>query len=64
MYVGDSIAMMGVHQPQDELFSYKVNLDKRVRADHPLRRVGAIVDFNFIRAEVAATENDVPSILG
>jgi hypothetical protein len=25
--------MMGVHQPQAELFSYKVNLDKRVRAD-------------------------------
>ncbi len=26
--------MMGVHQPQVELFSYKVNLDKRARADH------------------------------
>ena len=47
--------MMGVHQPQEELFSYKVNLDKRVRADHPLRRVSAVVDFNFIRAEVALT---------
>lgn len=45
--------MMGVHQPQDELFSYKVNLDKRVRADHPLRRIAAAVDFTFIRAEVA-----------
>jgi transposase len=45
--------MMGVHQPQDELFSYKVNLDKRVRADHPLRRIDAIVDFTFIRGEVA-----------
>lgn len=45
--------MMGVHQPQVELFSYKVNLDKRVRADHPLRRVAAEVDFTFIRAEVA-----------
>ena len=47
--------MMGVHQPQEELFSYKVNLDKRVRADHSLRRVSAIVDFNFVRAEVAAS---------
>jgi len=45
--------MMGVHQPQVELFSYKVNLDKRVRADHPLRRVAAEIDFTFIRAEVA-----------
>lgn len=45
--------MMGVHQPQDELFSYKVNLEKRVRADHPLRRISAIVDFTFIRGEVA-----------
>lgn len=47
--------MMGVHQSQDELFSYKVNLEKRVRVDHPLRRVSALVDFTFIRAEVAAT---------
>ena len=47
--------MMGVHQPQAELFSYKVNLDKRVRADHPLRRIDALVDFSFVRAEVAAT---------
>jgi len=46
---------MGVHQPQVELFSYKVNLDKRVRAEHPLRRVAAEVDFTFVRAEVAAS---------
>jgi transposase len=44
--------MMGVHQPQVELFSYQVNLDKRVRADHPLRRVAQAVDFGFVRAEV------------
>jgi hypothetical protein len=30
-------------------------LDKRVRADRPLRRIGAIVDFTFIRAEVASS---------
>jgi transposase len=47
--------MMGVHQPQVELFSYQVNLDKRVRADHPLRRVAAEINFTFIRAEVAAS---------
>ncbi len=46
---------MGVHQGQTELFSYQVNLDKRVRADHPLRRIAAQVDFSFIRQEVAAS---------
>lgn len=46
--------MMGVHQSQAELFSYQVNLDKRVRPDHPLRRVAAQVDFSFIRAEVGS----------
>jgi transposase len=45
--------MMGIHQPQVELFSYQVNLDKRVRADHPLRRVAAQIDFSFVRTEVA-----------
>jgi transposase len=46
--------MMGIHQPQAELFSYQVNLDKRIRRDHPLRRVAQAVDFSFARAEVAA----------
>jgi transposase len=45
--------MMGVHQPQSELFSYQVNLEKRIRADHPLRQVAALIDFSFVRAEVA-----------
>jgi hypothetical protein len=43
--------MMGIHQPQPELFSYQVNLEKRVRPDHPLRRVAQAVDFTFVRAE-------------
>jgi transposase len=47
------ISMMGVHQPQTELFTYQVNLDQRVRPDHPLRRVAAQIDFSFVRAEVA-----------
>jgi transposase len=46
--------MMGINQPQVELFSYQVNLDKRIRADHPLRRIAAEIDFTFIRAEVTA----------
>lgn len=45
--------MMGIHQPQGELFSYQVNLEKRVRPDHPLRRVLEVVDFSFVRQEVA-----------
>jgi transposase len=50
--------MMGVRQPQNELFSYQVNLDKRVRADHPLRRVAQAVDFSFVRAEAAHSHGD------
>jgi len=44
---------MGLHQPQDSLFNYRVNLDQRIRADHPLRRVAQVLDFTFVRAEVA-----------
>jgi len=50
--------MMGVHQPSDELFSYQVNLARRVRADHPLRRVLQAVDFSFVRAEVSGMYGD------
>jgi transposase len=45
--------MMGRHEGQKELFSYEVNLDRRVRADHPLRAIQAAVDFSFVRQEVA-----------
>lgn len=45
--------MMGTHDPQKELFSYQVDLERRVRADHPLRAVRRAVDFSFVRAEVA-----------
>jgi transposase len=44
--------MMGTHQPQEELFNYQVNLDKRVRADHPLRRINTILDLSFVRPAV------------
>ncbi len=46
---------MGTHIPQKELFTYGVDLDRRVHADHPLRRVAAMVDFTFARAAVAHT---------
>jgi transposase len=47
--------MMGQQDGQKELFSYNVDLDRRVRADHPLRRVANLIDFTFARREVAHT---------
>jgi transposase len=44
--------MMGVKQPQKELFSYQVDLDRRVRQDHPLRKIRQAIDFSFVRQEV------------
>jgi transposase len=44
--------MMGKHEPQKEMFSYPVDLDKRVRSDPPWRRINEIVDWSFIRGEV------------
>lgn len=46
------MSMVGIHQPQPELFSYEVILEARVRADHPLRQVCRVVDFSFVRDEV------------
>ena len=46
---------MGTHEAQGELFSYGVDLERRVRTDHPLRRVQALIDFTFARAAVAHT---------
>jgi len=45
--------MMGQAKSEPQLFSYAVNLEKRVRPDHPLRRVAALIDFKFVREEVA-----------
>ena len=45
--------MMGHHPPpKDPLFSYKVQLEARVRKDHPLRKIAELVDFEFIYKEV------------
>jgi len=46
--------MMGSQQPQKELFSYQIDLDRRVRSENPLRRIREAIDFSFVRAEVAA----------
>jgi transposase len=45
--------MMGQHDGQKDMFSYQVDLDRRVRADHPLRAIRARSDFRFVRDEVA-----------
>lgn len=46
--------MMGQQKDQPGLFSYRINLDHRVRSDHPLRQVAETVDFRFAREEVAS----------
>lgn len=45
--------MMGSRVEQKELFNYAVDLDKRVREDNPLRKIRSVVDFSFVRQEVA-----------
>jgi hypothetical protein len=45
--------MMGRDQlPQRSLFYTSINLDKRVRGDHVLRKVARLVDFDFVYGEV------------
>ena len=44
--------MMGQQDDQKDLFSYHVDLDKRVRSDNPLRQIQERIDFTFVRAEV------------
>ena len=45
--------MMGVlEQPQSNLFHFGVNLDKRIRSNHPLRKVNELIDFHFVYDEV------------
>jgi len=45
--------MMGKQQiPQRSLFHYGININKRVRSNHPLRKVSELIDFDFIYQEV------------
>src|SRR5215475_14292641 len=46
--------MMGpIRSPEPKLFHYGVNLEKRVRASNPLRRIQQVIDFSFVRRQVA-----------
>jgi transposase len=48
--------MMGYQPPPpDPLFSFSVQLETRVRTNHPLRKVKEIIKFDFIYDEVADT---------
>jgi transposase/uncharacterized protein (UPF0179 family) len=38
--------------PQNNLFHFGVNIDKRIRSNHPLRRVNELIDFDFVYDEV------------
>ena len=44
--------MMG-HQPpfQGQLFYHNVNLDRRIRSDHPLRQIDNLIDFDCVYSE-------------
>jgi transposase len=46
------VTMMGHENHQGKLFCYDVNLEKRLRSDHPLRKINEFVDFDFIYTEV------------
>lgn len=46
--------MMGIRQAQKDLFSYNIDLDKRIRNGNPLRAIAERIDFTFVRQEVAA----------
>src|ERR1700736_4787978 len=43
--------MMGSRDRQKQLWSYRVNLDKRVRSDHPLRKFNELLKLAFVREE-------------
>ena len=41
--------MMGLQSKvQNKLFYTRINLERRIRKDHPLRAIDKTVDFNFI----------------
>jgi transposase len=45
--------MIGVQQPaQSSLFYVGLNIEKRIRSNHPLRKVNELIDFYFAYNEV------------
>lgn len=55
--------MIGKKQEFDpKLYYQNVNLETRVPANHPLRRIQEAVDFDFVRDRVAWDSIERPSI--
>jgi transposase len=53
VFLWESKSMMGrENPPQPSLFYTGINLEKRVRSDHVLRKVARLVDFDFVYGEV------------
>lgn len=51
--------MMGRHSDvQNKLFYTAINLDRRIRKDHILRKINQLIDFDFIYHEVKASYGD------
>jgi len=49
--------------PQRSLFYTGINLDKRVRSEHVLRKVAGLVDFDFVYGEVKERNGGIGSRL-
>jgi hypothetical protein len=47
--------MMGEKDSEAPMWSYRVNLEKRVRGDHPLRRINSVLDLSFVPEQVEHT---------
>lgn len=46
--------MMGFKEPpQGKLFYTSINLEQRIRSNHPLRKIAELIDFDFVYKEVA-----------
>ena len=50
-YLGDKLMMGRQSPPQSKLFYTTDSLEKRVRKDHPLRKIAKTVDFDFMYGE-------------
>jgi len=52
-FVRRQFNMMGYQTiPQNKLFYIGIDLDSKVRKNHPLRKINETVDFDFIYSEV------------
>src|SRR5246500_5954695 len=49
------VPMMSEGDAQAPMWSYQVNLEKRVRSDHSLRRINGVLDLSFVGGQVAHT---------